>query len=501
MEKCKFCQAELAENGTFCPSCGRNNAEEIQEQTVPAAEETVAVESASEQEAPAEEISSSEQAGAEETAEKPAEKKVTPGKIALAVGAIAVLAALLIALIAGGSAKPAAETPEQSAPDESVSAETIAYTVPADGDPEGVTCKGSYTLSDEEVISNRETVVASIGDNTLTNGQLQVYYWSMVNSYLSSEYGYYAVIQGALDYTRPLDTQFSGEDQTLTWQQYFLKEALSYWQMCTALKENAKLSGVEMRDEDQAYLANMETTLADNAASYGMTVEELMRHNVGPGAGVEEFIDFQRIYLEGKDYYEGELEKLVPTQEELEAFFAEHQEDYAAMGVAEEDLYVNVRHILVKVEGGTTDESGAVNYSDEEWAACKAEAQAILDTWLAGDKTEDSFAALANEKSEDPGSNTNGGLYENVYKGQMVEPFETWCFDEARAYGDYGLVQTSYGYHVMFYVSSEPVWITYVENDVIAEKSSAFLNNLVERYPMEVAYDKISLGFIDLNGN
>lgn len=50
------------------------------------------------------------------------------------------------------------------------------------------------------------------------------------------------------------------------------------------------------------------------------------------------------------------------------------------------------------------------------WPAKDAEAaqkaQDILDEWKAGDATEDSFAALANEYSQDPGSNTTGGLNE-----------------------------------------------------------------------------------------
>lgn len=103
---------------------------------------------------------------------------------------------------------------------------------------------------------------------------------------------------------------------------------------------------------------------------------------------------------------------------------------------------------------------------------CEKKAQEILDEWLAGDATEDSFAALAEEKSEDPGSSTNGGLYENVAKGQMVEPFEDWCFDETRAAGDYGLVKTKYGYHIMYYVSSTPIWETYAKSGWVNEKTN-----------------------------
>ena len=111
----------------------------------------------------------------------------------------------------------------------------------------------------------------------------------------------------------------------------------------------------------------------------------------------------------------------------------------------------NVRHILVSFEGGTTDENGTTTYSDEEKAAAKASAEELLEQWKNGDANEESFAALANENSTDPGSNTNGGLYEDVFPGQMVEAFNDWCYDDSRKVGDTGIVETSYGYHVMYF--------------------------------------------------
>ena len=110
----------------------------------------------------------------------------------------------------------------------------------------------------------------------------------------------------------------------------------------------------------------------------------------------------------------------------------------------------NVRHILVKPEGGTyNSNTGMFDYTEEEKAAARAEAEAILNEWKSGDATEESFAALANEKSDD-GDGTTGGLYEDVYPGQMVAAFEDWCFDNRKA-GDTGIVETEYGCHVMFY--------------------------------------------------
>lgn len=514
MKKCKFCQAELAEDSTVCPSCGKDNAEE----ETTAAEEAAAGEAVSEKEAAAEETtvgaeteSSGETAPGEETepsAEVPApaeeapssetqqKTKATPGKIALAVAAVVVLLAGLIALVVTGlkDKQPQNDAAESTAA--ATAAETVPATVPADGNPDDVTCKGTYTADEEAVLADRDTVVATIGEYTLTNSQLQVYYWMEVQGFLSN-YGSYAAYFG-LDYTQPLDTQICPEDENLTWQQYFLQCALSNWQQMQAMSAEAEAAGIGMDQESREYLDKLDDTLAEIADTYDISVEELLLSNFGPGADREDYRFFQEMYHTGYPYYEAEVAKLVPTEEELEAFYAAHEEDYANSGVAKEDTFVDVRHILLMVEGGTTGEDGTTTYSDEEWEACREKAQAVLDEWLAGEKTEDSFAALATEKTEDPGSKSTGGLYQRVYPGQMVEAFNDWCFDESRKPGDYGLVKTEYGYHVMYFVSSYPQWKYYAESDWVNEQKNTMIETLMERYPMEVSYGKIKLGTVDM---
>ena len=474
--------------------------EQIQDTPVPAdenCEKTPAVETVSAEndtKTPVAETTEEAPATAkeEETTAEPA-KKATPGKIALAVGAVVVLAAILIALIINGqSGKKTGEAPAETV----APVETVEATIPADGNPEDVTCKGSYSISDEEVAATADTVVATIGEHTLTNSQLQVYYWMEVQNFLNT-YGNYAAYFG-MDVTRPLDTQRCVYDENLTWQQFFLQTALTNWNQVQAMNLMAKESGLTLPAEDQAYLEGLDAYLEETAAGFGLSVEELMAANFGPGADKEGYRYFQELYLNGLPYYKEETAKMVPTEEDLETYFAEHEEDYAASGVTKDSKFVDVRHILVQVKGGTTAEDGTTTYSDEDWKACEEAAQAILDTWLAGDKTEESFAALATEKTEDPGSQGTGGLYQQVYEGQMVPAFNDWCFDESRAYGDYGMVQTNYGYHVMFFVGSEPQWISYAESDWMNEQSTKLLEGIVAKYPMEVTYENIALGVVKM---
>ena len=112
--------------------------------------------------------------------------------------------------------------------------------------------------------------------------------------------------------------------------------------------------------------------------------------------------------------------------------------------------------------------------------------------------TAESFAALANEYSQDPGSNTNGGLYEGVTEGQMVAAFNDWCFDAERKEGDTGIVRTEYGYHVMYFCGSHLLWEQYAKEDYARTKANETANEIVAASPLTVKYDAILLANAEL---
>ena len=147
---------------------------------------------------------------------------------------------------------------------------------------------------------------------------------------------------------------------------------------------------------------------------------------------------------------------------------------------------VNVRHILVKFQGGTT-ANGETTYTDEEKAKAKEEAEKLYQQWKDGQANENSFIELANAESDDQNGNvTNGGLYEDVYKGQMVQAFEDWCFEAGRETGDHGLVETEYGYHIMYFVSHDEMSYrdVLVEDDLRLEDTEKWHDALVEKTPV-----------------
>ena len=476
MEKCKFCQADLAENSTVCPSCGKDNAEPaVQETAVPA--ENVEVKPAA---APA-----------------AAAKKYSPSTIALIVAGIVLVIAVFVSAANSGKTKVENTSGDATAPTVSATDAVPVGTIPADGNPDDETCKGSYTASDADAIAAANVVVATAGDKQLTNSQLQIYYWMEVQNFLS-QYGAYASYFG-LDVAQPLDTQVCGVAEGGTWQQFFLASALQTWQNYQTMAAEADAAGYQPSAELQNVLNNLEKSMEDAAVANGYeNGAAMLADNAGNAATMEDYAHFLDLYYRGYDYYSAAVAKFMPTQDEIEAYYNEHEAAYIESGMSKDEVFVDARHILVVPQGGTTAEDGTVTYSDAEWAACEAEAQAILDAWKAGEKTEDSFAALANEKSTDPGSNTNGGLYTQITKGQMMPEFENWCFDASRKEGDTGLVRTTYGYHVMYFVGSQPSWIQYVESDMMTERSNSFVSEAVAKYPLTVDYSAILLALSGL---
>lgn len=148
----------------------------------------------------------------------------------------------------------------------------------------------------------------------------------------------------------------------------------------------------------------------------------------------------------------------------------------------------NVRHLLVAFEGGTKDSSGNTTYSDEEKAAAKAKAEELLEQWKSGDATEDSFAELVKANTADTASASTGGLYENINPGSnYVTSFKDWALEDHQP-GDTGIVETEYGYHIMYFVGgSEQTYRDYmIENQLHSDDMQSWYDGLVEATTVNV---------------
>lgn len=160
----------------------------------------------------------------------------------------------------------------------------------------------------------------------------------------------------------------------------------------------------------------------------------------------------------------------------------------------------NVRHILSQFEGGTTDSTtGQTVYTEAEKQAAKAAIEAVQQKWTEDGATEDAFIALVKDNTDDSGSSANGGLYEDVYPGQMVTAFEDWCFDEARKAGDTDIVESEYGYHFMYFVGdSDMTYRDYmIESTLHSNDMQAWIDGILENVKAEnIDISKLNLDLV-----
>ena len=491
---CPKCGEEVSQELETCPNCGAAmTAQEQDTDNQPVVEEAPAEVESSVQpaeetgEAPAAENEEAEEAeAAEETAESdedaaPAEvpeeapKKKKKSPAAVIAGVVIVLLAVIVVCLAvalnyvskNGKLPSLTELAEQ------------AKEKKVDGDAAAVKVQNADGETVEEI----------------TNQQLSYYFWG--------EYFYYVNNYGfSFDASQPLDQQTyqeatdseTGETTVTTWEDYFLENAQNSIIQTVALKQEAESKDFTMPEDYQSEYDSVVENMASNAASAGFTDEDgngdvlaYIQDSYGDNATVESFEQY--LY---DSYYVSAYSDSIYTgfsfdDDQIEEYYDDHAEELQSYGIEKSDLPdVNVRHILIEPE---KDEDGSI--SDDAWTAAEEKAQQILDEWQAGDADEESFGELANTYSTDGGSNTNGGLYEDVYPGQMVTEFNDWCFDASRKPGDTGIVKTSFGYHVMYFVSFTDTYYykTVAEQELRYSEYSDYINNLVSQYTSSLTSD------------
>ena len=268
-----------------------------------------------------------------------------------------------------------------------------------------------------------DTVVATFEGHELKNQEFIYYYWdvfyNLYNTYGTSFYSY-------IDMTKPFDQQ--PFDETQTWHEYLSSMAVYTWHQTKLLCQDAQANGFTLGAEDEEYLRTNIDQLDTYAVDNGYADADAYVQNLfDPCTDVASYEAYNRDMLLASAYADHLYNSIYEANYDPNA---------------EVSYCVNVRHILIQAE----DPSNA-----DSMAAAKVRAEDLYTQWQA-DPTEENFINMAGTHTEDPGSQSTGGLYEDIYPGQMVTNFNDWCFDEARQPGDHGIVETEYGYHIMYFV-------------------------------------------------
>lgn len=217
-------------------------------------------------------------------------------------------------------------------------------------------------------------------------------------------------------------------------------------------------------------------------------------NDIEAAGGIDAYTDkYLKEHLkEGQSYLDNEFYQWAHGEEaeEGKVFLVESttQAPYAYCLVKkpyrDEGMMVNVRHILFMLS------SFGGSYETMEGARQRAEE--VLAEWKTAGGTETVFSEFASRYTEDSGSAANGGLYTGVKQGQMVQAFNDWCFDPARKSGDYGIVETEYGAHVMYFVDGGIAWKIQADSSLFSSFYDQTLRELTEKYPVTNRDDVLS---------
>ena len=283
---------------------------------------------------------------------------------------------------------------------------------------------------------------------------------------------YYASLEGASDYfdyalytvrAQPVPAEGeNGEAQAAPDEQTMLEA-----RMTAEAIETAYLDGADIADPVERLNAAIEAEFDEASADERSRVS---------GAALGDLSDWLRDAA--RQYGDVGVVESAGTGYTVAVFLSRDDNHYPT---------VSVRHILIKAAAS---EDGT--YSDEAKQAALDKINEIKAEFDASDKSEESFAALAEQYSEDGGSNTNGGLYENIYRGQMVQEFNDLCFG-GRKSGDVGVVygeSGSYaGYHLVYFVGEGDLYSNVIARSALANTAvNDFLTAQTEGLEPQLRY-------------
>lgn len=394
---------------------------------------------------------------------------------------------LVLLLILGcvcGCAAPAVQVPVS---------ETESVPLFPDGDPDTAACKGSYSGTPEP-----DSIAALTEDTSLTMDALQVWYWSQAAQWQQSG------IQPAPDFSLPLDQQACPVDDSIcTWQQFFLKQALTAWHTTQALLHHSQVTALITEDAyqpDRTVLHKYMDGMPASEVLYGY------KEYYTPNTMHQEYLDALPQTLQGlareqgypdtadmaKDAFCSSVEALTAfAQEWNQAYMYYTQLSYgleaperSGEASASPGDRVTFRHILLLPEEDTP----------EAMTACEEKATALLTQWSKDWKvSESTFAQLASQHSQDPGSAPNGGEYRNVSLDQLTPTLQQWCFDPMRTEGDTAILYGEAGVHIIYFCSRQTDASLQAQEAQTTGQLSQLLEQLRQAYPMKANYSDIVL--------
>ena len=322
-------------------------------------------------------------------------------------------------------------------------------------------------------------IVAQFGNHTLTSAGFSYFYWASYTSFLNY---HGSDAKNYLDLYTPLSEQMYSED--LTWEEYFINDALMAFKQYTALNDLARAEGFELSEEAQKSLENLPEDLLKTAQAMGFeTVEEYLQANYGGGATVENYTEYLHDHFVVQEYTAAIQDSFSFTDEEVEAFYDEHAQEYEENGVTKEDVKMaKLRYIMVL----------PADDSDESYEAIDTAFNEMLEDWeLWEDKSEEGFMSFGEKWSE---KGFAQDYLDAVAPGTVYFSFfDDWVFHEPRVAGDTRTWVMQSGDYFFYYIGQrdEIYWRSQTRYDMCRDAFTTFLLQQMDNYSFNIYPENI----------
>ena len=362
---------------------------------------------------------------------------------------------LCMAILAGCGAKPPAAA--EPAPESETGVETVS------------------DLTEEDW----NKIVAQFGNHTLTSAGFSYFYWASYTSFLNY---HGSDAKNYLDLYTPLSQQMYSED--LTWEEYFINDALMAYKQYCVLNDLAAAEGFELSEEAQKTLEELPDELLKTAQAMGFeTVEEYLQANYGGGATLENYTDYLKHHFIVQQYTSKLQESFTFTDEEIEQYYDDHADEYAENGVTKEDVKMaKLRYIMIL----------PADDSEESYNAIDTAFNEMLEDWeLWEDKSEEGFMSFGEKWSE---KGFAQDYLDAVAPGTVYFSFfDDWVFHEPRTAGDTRTWVMQSGDYLFYYVGQrdEVYWRSQTRYDMCRDAFTTFLLQQISNYSFTVQAENI----------
>lgn len=260
-----------------------------------------------------------------------------------------------------------------------------------------------------------EDQVAKVGADKITKAEFSFFLKNAENRIIS------------LFGNTPVD--WSQKIQNVTAEEYAKQIALESATEMKIQVAKAKEANLSLSKEE---ISNLNANIDESVKKLGTTgIDQEKALKEQTGVNVSQLKTIYRDITLAQKYVKSVEDSTKYTDADLKAYYDANKDG----------LYkVTVGHILFM----TIDENNQPLSQEKQDAAKKSAEDVLAKVNDNGD-----FAALAKQYSEDPGSKDSGGAYTLTMNDSYVDEFKNWALDPSRKVGDTGIVQTTYGYHVM----------------------------------------------------